>query len=93
MAVTKSARITAFQEKPADPPAMPGKPESSLMQYGHLAIFNSRPTLPPQRDLPTPDPAVDFGSGHDGPRRQRFALLAPSLCVLSVIHDPNGSPP
>ena len=34
MAVDDNDQITAFVEKPADPPAMPGKPDTSLVSMG-----------------------------------------------------------
>ena len=40
MAVDKEQRITDFLEKPADPPAMPGKPDIALASMG-IYIFNS----------------------------------------------------
>jgi glucose-1-phosphate adenylyltransferase len=40
MAVDGERRITAFLEKPADPPAMPGKPEVALASMG-IYIFDS----------------------------------------------------
>jgi glucose-1-phosphate adenylyltransferase len=41
MAVDKSRRITAFVEKPANPPAMPGKPERALASMG-IYVFNAQ---------------------------------------------------
>jgi glucose-1-phosphate adenylyltransferase len=40
MAVNERRRITEFVEKPADPPTMPGKPDSSLASMG-IYIFNA----------------------------------------------------
>ncbi|MDO5612962.1 MAG: glucose-1-phosphate adenylyltransferase [Paracoccus sp. (in: a-proteobacteria)] len=39
MAVDQGGRITSFQEKPADPPPMPGNPEMSLASMG-IYVFN-----------------------------------------------------
>ena len=41
MAVDDDQRITGFLEKPADPPAMPGKPDVALASMG-IYIFNSQ---------------------------------------------------
>ena len=40
MAVDETRKITAFVEKPADPPAMPGKPDTALASMG-IYIFNA----------------------------------------------------
>ena len=40
MAVDASRRITAFIEKPADPPPMPGKPDVALASMG-IYIFDA----------------------------------------------------
>jgi len=40
MAVDPSSRITGFVEKPARPPALPGKPEAALASMG-IYIFNA----------------------------------------------------
>ena len=40
MAIDEQRRITAFLEKPADPPAMPGKPERSLGSMG-IYVFDA----------------------------------------------------
>lgn len=59
MAVDDSGRITSFLEKPADPPAMPGDPDSSLASMG-IYVFN----WPFLRDLLLKD-AEDPNSSHD----------------------------
>ena len=38
MAVDQKNVIHSFLEKPMDPPAMPGNPEKSLCQHGHLCV-------------------------------------------------------
>ena len=40
MAIDDSKRVTSFVEKPADPPAMPGKPDRSLASMG-IYIFTA----------------------------------------------------
>jgi glucose-1-phosphate adenylyltransferase len=40
MAVGEGGRITAFVEKPADPPAMPGKPDMALASLG-IYVFDA----------------------------------------------------
>jgi glucose-1-phosphate adenylyltransferase len=61
MAVDSDDRITSFVEKPAEPPAMIGKPEISLASMG-IYVF-SRKFLIEQlkRDAADPGSARDFG--------------------------------
>ncbi len=40
MAVNEKLKVKEFVEKPADPPAMPGKPDSSLASMG-IYVFNA----------------------------------------------------
>jgi glucose-1-phosphate adenylyltransferase len=59
MAVDEKRRITAFVEKPADPPTLPGKPDRSLASMG-IYIFNARYLYQQlERDM------ADEGSTHD----------------------------
>jgi glucose-1-phosphate adenylyltransferase len=61
MAVDDKDRITAFVEKPADPPAMPGKPDVSLASMG-IYVFNTRLLIDQlRRDAATPGSSRDFG--------------------------------
>src|SRR5881392_2704587 len=41
MHIDNKARIKAFVEKPADPPAMPGKPDTALASMG-IYVFNTK---------------------------------------------------
>ncbi len=61
MAVDETSRITDFIEKPADPPAMPGRPDRALASMG-IYIFNM-PFLAEQlrRDAADPTSSHDFG--------------------------------
>ena len=61
MAVDDQDRITAFVEKPADPPPMPGKPDISLASMG-IYVFRT-PFLFDQlrRDAEEPGSTRDFG--------------------------------
>jgi glucose-1-phosphate adenylyltransferase len=61
MAVDEKRHITAFVEKPADPPAMPGKPDRSLASMG-IYIFNARYLYQQlERDIKDPNSSHDFG--------------------------------
>ena len=61
MAVDPSGRITNFVEKPANPPAMPGKPDMALASMG-VYVFTAAylyETL--ARDMADPNSSHDFG--------------------------------
>jgi glucose-1-phosphate adenylyltransferase len=61
MAIDASRRITDFLEKPKDPPAMPGRPDSALASMG-IYVFDAR-FLYDQlvRDASDPASSHDFG--------------------------------
>ena len=59
--VNGSSRVTAFLEKPSDPPAMPGKPGFSLASMGNYA-FEPRTLMESLSSLASqPDSSHDFG--------------------------------
>lgn len=61
MAVDQQDRITAFVEKPADPPAIPGKPDTALASMG-IYVFNTQFLFDQlRRDAETPGSNRDFG--------------------------------
>ena len=61
MAIDEQRRIVDFVEKPADPPAMPGKPDRSLASMG-IYIFNARYLYKElERDIADPTSSHDFG--------------------------------
>lgn len=61
MAVDEQWRITDFVEKPADPPAVPGKADVSLASMG-IYIFNAKYLYAElKRDMADPDSTHDFG--------------------------------
>ncbi len=61
MAVDDSDKITAFVEKPADPPAMPGKPDTSLVSMG-IYVFRTKFLIEElKRDAANPSSNRDFG--------------------------------
>ncbi len=63
MAVDAADRITAFLEKPADPPSIPGKPGRSLASMG-IYVFETRFLIDIlRRDAKLPGSTHDFG--HD----------------------------
>ncbi|WP_299869972.1 glucose-1-phosphate adenylyltransferase [uncultured Hoeflea sp.] len=61
MHVDHDDRIIAFVEKPADPPAMPDKPDMALASMG-IYVFNTGFLMDElRRDAETPDSSRDFG--------------------------------
>jgi len=61
MAMDDKYNITAFVEKPADPPAMPGNPDRALASMG-IYIFNARFLYKElERDIADPNSSHDFG--------------------------------
>jgi len=61
MAMDDKYNITAFVEKPSDPPAMPGDPNRSLASMG-IYIFNARFLYKElERDIADPKSSHDFG--------------------------------
>lgn len=61
MAVDEDDRILDFMEKPDDPPAMPGKPESALASMGIYAFETTRLIEALKADAANPDSSHDFG--------------------------------
>ncbi len=61
MAVDDKDNITAFVEKPADPPAIPGRPDQALASMG-IYVFNTDFLIEQlRRDVATPGSNRDFG--------------------------------
>lgn len=61
MAADETGRITAFVEKPADPPAMPGNPDLALASMGVYVFKTSVLFDQLRRDAATPGSSRDFG--------------------------------
>ncbi|WP_380785406.1 glucose-1-phosphate adenylyltransferase [Sphingomonas sp. R86521] len=61
MAVDEQDRVTAFVEKPADPPSVPGNPEIALASMG-IYVFTTKLLFEElRRDAETPGSSRDFG--------------------------------
>lgn len=91
MAVDENRRITAFIEKPADPPAMPGKPDSALCSMG-IYIFNAAYLYRElQRDIVDPDSSHDFGKDII-PAAVRNGVAQAHPFELSCVHAPEEGP-
>ena len=91
MAVNEERRITDFVEKPADPPAMPGKPESSLCSMG-IYIFNAAYLYRElQRDIADPTSSHDFGKDII-PAAVRNGVALAHPFEMSCVHAPEEGP-
>ena len=61
MHVDETDRISAFVEKPKDPPAMPGKPDKALASMG-IYVFDTKFLIDElERDANDPNSSRDFG--------------------------------
>jgi glucose-1-phosphate adenylyltransferase len=92
MAIDERRNITAFVEKPADPPAMPGKPDRSLASMG-IYIFNARYLYRElERDLADPNSSHDFGKDII-PKAVKAGKAAAHPFELSCVGKRMGMPP
>ena len=61
VAVDEADRVTGFQEKPQNPPAMPGQPDLALASMG-IYVFDSDVLIKAlEEDAAKPDSHHDFG--------------------------------
>ncbi|HUN90721.1 MAG TPA: glucose-1-phosphate adenylyltransferase [Burkholderiaceae bacterium] len=92
MAIEPDGRIVSFVEKPADPPPMPGRPDTALASMG-IYVFDAKylyETL--QRDIADPTSSHDFGKDiipHAVASRLAWAQPFSEGCVVS---EPNETP-
>jgi glucose-1-phosphate adenylyltransferase len=92
MAVDENRRITDFVEKPADPPAMPGKPDRALASMG-IYIFNARYLFEElERDMADPASSHDFGKDII-PKMVKAGVAAAHPFDLSCVGRKVGQPP
>jgi len=86
MHVDETDRITAFVEKPADPPGIPGQPDLALASMG-IYVFNTRFLFEElRRDASNPDSKRDFGGDiipHIVKHGKAVAHRFPVSCVRS----------
>jgi glucose-1-phosphate adenylyltransferase len=92
MAIDERRNITAFVEKPEDPPPMPGKPDRALASMG-IYIFNARALYKElERDIADPSSSHDFGKDII-PRLVRQERAAAHPFELSCVGRRLGSEP
>jgi glucose-1-phosphate adenylyltransferase len=92
MAVDADWNITDFVEKPADPPAIPGRPGHSLASMG-IYIFNARYLYAElARDMADPASTHDFGKDII-PRAVREQRAAAHPFAMSCVGSKPGKAP
>jgi glucose-1-phosphate adenylyltransferase len=87
MAVDPSRRILDFQEKPRQPPAIPGKPDRALASMGIYAFSADFLYAELQRDHDTPGSSHDFGKDvipHIAARSLAVAHRFEDSCVTTT---------
>jgi glucose-1-phosphate adenylyltransferase len=92
MAVDERHNITAFIEKPADPPVMPGRSDMSLASMG-IYVFNASYLYKElERDMADPESSHDFGKDIL-PRAVRNGQAAAHPFELSCVGMRLNQPP
>ncbi len=92
MAIDEQRRIKDFVEKPKDPPAMPGKPETALASMG-IYIFNAK-RLFAELHLDMADPASSHDFGKDIiPKMVRDGVAVAHPFSLSCVGTNEGQEP
>ncbi len=92
MAVDEHRRIVDFVEKPADPPPMPGRPQSALASMG-IYVFNARFLFRElERDMADPNSSHDFGKDII-PKMVKAGVAAAHPFELSCVGTKPGQPP
>ncbi|WP_395700849.1 glucose-1-phosphate adenylyltransferase [Aquabacterium sp.] len=92
MHIDAQRRILDFVEKPADPPAMPGKPDRALASMG-IYVFNARYLYRElERDMNDPNSSHDFGKDII-PNAVRNGHAVAHPFDMSCVGTKPGSPP
>ncbi len=92
MAIDEQRRIVDFVEKPADPPAVPGRPDHALVSMG-IYVFNARYLFRElERDMADPNSSHDFGKDII-PKLVKAGAAAAHPFDLSCVGAKTGLPP
>jgi glucose-1-phosphate adenylyltransferase len=84
MAVDKDQRVVAFEEKPAQPKCIPGRPDTALASMG-IYVFNAAFLFEQlQRDADEPHSSHDFGKDLIPHCVQRYRTFAQTFCDSHV---------
>jgi glucose-1-phosphate adenylyltransferase len=92
MAIDENRRITQFLEKPADPPAMPGKPDRALGSMGIYAFNAGYLYQLLDEDLADANSAHDFGKDIIPRVVREGGALAHPLNLSSVPYSTRHNP-
>jgi len=92
MAIDENRKITAFVEKPLDPPAMPGKPDRALASMGVLHFQCAVPYRELARDIADPLSSHDFGKDIIPNAVRQGQATAHSFHLSAVGTRPNEEP-
>ncbi|MBK6592589.1 MAG: glucose-1-phosphate adenylyltransferase [Burkholderiales bacterium] len=91
MSVDEGMRVTAFDEKPASPKHLPGRPDLALASMG-IYVFNARFLFEQlQRDADDPKSSHDFGKDVIPHCVKRYRTFAQSF-TDSHVGDPDKPP-
>jgi glucose-1-phosphate adenylyltransferase len=92
MAVDKDRNVTSFVEKPADPPAMPGRPDIALASMG-IYVFNANYLYRLlNEDLEDPTSNHDFGKDIIPRVVREGCAVAHPLSMSSVPYNSSDKP-
>jgi glucose-1-phosphate adenylyltransferase len=92
MAVDVVRKITSFVEKPADPPAMPGRPDQSLASMGIYIFTADYLYRLLQEDLADPNSSHDFGKDVIPKAVAEGRALAHPFSLSCVSSSPSARP-
>lgn len=91
IAIDENKRVTEFVEKPADPPAMPGKPDVALCSMG-IYVFNAKYLYDElKRDIADPTSNHDFGKDIIPQAVKNGCAMSHSFS-RSCVHAPEEKP-
>ncbi len=92
IAIDESRRVVDFVEKPADPPAMPGKPDRALASMGIYVFKASFLFRELEREMADPSSSHDFGRDMI-PRLVKMGVVAAHPLDLSCVGQREGQEP
>jgi glucose-1-phosphate adenylyltransferase len=92
MAVDENRRVVGFVEKPADPPAIPGRPDTALASMG-IYVFNADYLYSLlEENISTVDTDHDFGKDILPRVVTQGTAIAHPFGMSCVSSDPNVEP-
>jgi glucose-1-phosphate adenylyltransferase len=92
MAIEASRKVIDFVEKPSQPPAMPGKPDTALASMG-IYVFDANYLYQLlEADITDPDSAHDFGQNLIPTAVRAGRAVAHPFALSCVSSDPQAKP-